>query len=316
MRARRRRVPTRRRDSLTSHRSKATVAAVASAALFAAMAMVARLLAPTIPGHQVALIRFAAGAGVVVLAWPLLRLELHPRRWGWLLLRGIFGGAAVLLYFQCIEKIGVGLATLLNYTAPVWSLLFAWVLLRERPHRHAGLALVLTLCGVALVTRAPARPFAGWIAVGVLSAVLSGMAITAIRATRRHDDGGSPAESSWTVFASFTLFGVLTTLPTVLPPVGRWVAPTAREWLLLAACSLLSVMAQLLMTASLGHLTAVGLGIIQQVTVVLTLAGGWLVFDEAVTRTGVMGSLLTVGGVIWSVVGGHSRRDAPGMLST
>ena len=268
------------------------------------MALVARLVSATIPGQQVALVRFATGALVIASTVGLLRLNLRPQRWGWLILRGVFGGAAVLLYFQCIERIGVGVATLLNYTAPVWSLTFAWLFLRERPHRHAGVALILTMAGVALVTkgRAGSWRLGTWEMVGVLSAVFSGMAITSIRAARKPDPGGRPSESSWTVFASFTLFGSLITLPTVLTPFGIWVAPTPREWLLLALCGLLSAAAQLLMTSSLGRLTAVGLGIINQNTVVLTLAGGWLFFHEAASARTVVGALLAIAGVLWSVV--------------
>jgi len=186
------------------------VHALASACLFAVMAMVARLLSRTIPGPQVALVRFATGAIVTALAFALFRVELRPRRWGWLVSRGLFGGAAVLLYFSCIEKIGVGIATLLNYTAPVWSLMFAWFFLRERPRRHAFVALTLTLVGVALVTsgRAHRWHLGTWEIVGVLSAVLSGMAITSIRATRMQNSDGTPSENSWTVFASFTTFGL------------------------------------------------------------------------------------------------------------
>ena len=285
--------------------------ALASSTLFAAVAIVARRVSRTIPGHQVALVRFVTGVIVTLLACVVLRLDLRPRRWGWLVSRGIFGGAAVLLYFTCIEKIGVGMATLLNYTAPVWSMMFAWFFLRERPGRHAGVALALTLVGVALVTngRAHAWRIGTWETVGVLSAVLSGMAITSIRATRMQDPGGRPSESSWTVFASFTLFGSLTTLPTVLPPLGAWVAPNALEWVLLGGCSVLSVAAQLLMTSSLGRLTAVGLGIIQQVTVVLTLVGGWLFFREDIGLRGAIGSLLTISGVLWSVIAERSDGD-------
>jgi drug/metabolite transporter (DMT)-like permease len=284
--------------------SRAPVFALASSTIFAAMAMVARLVSRTIPGPQVALVRFVAGVAVVALAAPLFRLDLRPRRWGWLISRGVFGGAAVLLYFQCIEKIGVGLATLLNYTAPVWSLMFAWLFLGERPRRHAPFALALTLTGVVLVTGGRVRDFrlGVWEIAGVLSAVSSGMAITSIRAARRQDPGGGRNENSWTVFASFTLLGTLTTLPTVFSPLGAWVTPSPREWILLAACSLLGIVGQLLMTFSLGRLTAVGLGVIQQVTVVLALFGGWLLFREPTSLRGVVGSLLTIAGVLFSIL--------------
>ena len=290
-------------DPATSTRT-AILTAAASSGLFAVMAMVARWLSRTVPGHQIAFVRFATGVGVVLGYLAIFRANLSPRRWGWLLTRGVCGGIAVLLYFTCIEKIGVGAATLLNYTAPVWSMTFAWLLLRERPRRHAFVALALTLAGVALVTSGRTGPWrlGIWEIAGVCSAVVSGMAVTSIRATRRQTADGAPSESSWTVFASFTLLGLLTTLPTILPPLGAWVSPTPREWLLLLACGILSVGAQLLMTSAFGRLTTVSMGIIQQTTVVLTMVGGLFFFGEPIGSRAAVGSIITVAGVVWSVL--------------
>ena len=291
---------------------KAVLTALASSGLFATMAMVARLLARAIPGPQVALVRFAIGVAVVLVYLAISRADLRPRRWGWVISRGVFGGIAVLLYFLCIEKIGVGIATLLNYTSPVWSMTFAWLLLRERPRHHAFVALGLTLVGVALVTsgRAGEWRLGTWELVGICSAVMSGMAITSIRATRRQTADGASNESSWTVFASFTVLGLLTTLPTVFPPLGTWVAPTASEWLLLLGCGVLGVCAQLLMTSAFGMLTAVGMGILQQTTVVLTMVGGLLFFDEPISPRGTVGSIITVAGVVWSVLADRQNSGA------
>jgi drug/metabolite transporter (DMT)-like permease len=44
---------------------------------------------------------------------------------------------------------------LLFYTMPAWSVLFAWLLLDERPTRWSLLRLALALCGVALVLKTP-----------------------------------------------------------------------------------------------------------------------------------------------------------------
>ena len=52
-----------------------------------------------------------------------------------LLYRGVFGGVAVLLYFLAIEHMPVGMATLLNYSSPIWS-----VTLRRADARRAGAA--------------------------------------------------------------------------------------------------------------------------------------------------------------------------------
>lgn len=274
--------------------------ALASAVLFAVMAGLARAVSSHIPGPQVAFLRFSTGVAVTLVAALGARVDLRPRHWGWLLARGVFGGVAVLFYFTGIEKIGVGVATLINYTSPVWSLIFAWLLLHERPKRRVVVALLATLAGVALVATGHEQDFRlrGWELVAIASAVVSGLAIVSVRATRRPGQVGG-SEGSWMVFASFTFVGFLVTLPTVAPPFGHWVAPTAWQWLMLVLCGLTSVAAQLLMTSALRDMTAAGIGVVQQLTVVLTLAGGLLFFHETLTVRVAIGCVITIGGVLW-----------------
>jgi drug/metabolite transporter (DMT)-like permease len=281
-----------------------------SAVLFGLMAIVAGVASRRIPGPQVALVRFAVGIAAVAVAAALGR-PLRPRRWGWLFLRGFFGGVAVFSYFSCIAHVGAGLATLLNYTSPVWSLLLGWWLLDEQPRRSAAAALTLTLIGVVFVVSSSLRSSRGglWVFAGVFSAFASGVAVTSIRAVRRPGQG-QPAESAWSVFASFTTLGFLAALPGVLGPLGRWVSPTRQEWALLFGVGLLSVGAQLTMTQALEHLTGATMGIIQQLAVVVALAGGVLMLGERLTGWSLFGSVLTLAGVAWIVVAA-SRPPTP-----
>jgi drug/metabolite transporter (DMT)-like permease len=279
---------------------QATLVALASAVLFAIMASLARLVSSHIPGPQIAFLRFATGAVVTLVAVLVARVDLRPHHWGWLVARGVFGGVAVLCYFTGIEKIGVGVATLINYTSPVWSLLFAWLLLHERPHPRIVVALLATLAGVALVATGHGQDvrLRGWEMIAVASAVVSGLAIVSVRATRRPGQDGA-SEGNWIVFASFTFVGLLVTLPTVLPPFGHWVTPTVWQWLVLVLCGLTSVAAQILMTSALRDMTAAGIGVVLQSTVVLTLAVGFLFFDETLTLRAAIGCVITVCGVLW-----------------
>jgi len=268
------------------------------------MASLARQVSPAIPGPQIAFLRFATGVPVTLVALLVARVEIRPRRWGWLAARGVFGGLAVLLYFTSIEKIGVGVATLINYTAPVWSLVFSWILLHERPKSRVAWALLATMTGVALVAtgREQAIRMGGWELVAIASAAVSGLAVTSVRATRRPSGDGPPSEGNWTVFASFTMVGSLVTLPAIMPPLGGWVAPSGLQWLLLAMCGLFSVAAQLLMTSALREITATGIGVVQQVTVVLALLSGLLFFRETLTLRAALGCVITVGGVVSMVL--------------
>ncbi len=281
---------------------------VLSSVLFGVMAVGAKVVSRRIPGAETALIRFAVGIVIAVVALVVLRVEVRPRRWGWLLARGVFGGAAVLAYFSCIEHIPVGTATLLNYTAPVYTMLFSSALLREPPPRGALAGFGVTMVGVALVVGGHASsPAVGfWELIGALSAVASGMAVTSIRAARRPLADGTPVETSWSVFLSFTAFGALVTLPAVAPPFGRWVQPTPAEWGLLAGVGLVSVAAQLLMTQALRDVAAATSGVIHQLTVVVALGVGVVFLGEPLGESALAGSALTMAGVMGTITASES----------
>ena len=124
---------------------------VASSTLFAIMAVMTKVVTRHVPGPQAAFVRFATGVVVTGAMWATGRIDLRPRRWGWLVARGLFGGTAVVAYFSAMQRIPVGEATLLNYTQPVFTMLGAWILLGEQPPRRALFALPLTLVGVTLI---------------------------------------------------------------------------------------------------------------------------------------------------------------------
>jgi len=273
-----------------------------SATLFGLMALGARLISARIPGSQMAFVRFASGVVTVFIAWSRFDVVLQPTRWGWLFVRGTAGGLAVLCYYVSIARIGAGFATLLNYTSPVFSLICAWILLGERPRRDAIVALVLTLSGVAMVVGFDNANAGAWAFVAMASAVLSGVAVTAIRAARQPSADGRPAENAWTVFASFTTLGTLATIPSTFGPFGHWVAPTSYEWLVLFFVVLSSIVAQLVMTSALGYVTVVGSGIIHQLTPLIALAGGVVLLGETVSRLAAIGCLVTLSGVGWTVL--------------
>jgi drug/metabolite transporter (DMT)-like permease len=285
---------------------------VASSTLFAIMAVMAKLASRHVPAVQAAFVRFATGVVVTGAMWATGRIDLRPRRWGWLVARGFFGGSAVVLYFSALQRIPVGEATLLNYTQPVFTMMGAWLLLGERPPRRALFALPLTLVGVTLIVGLKPADLRGHGAdagplFGLLSAVLSGVAVTSIRAARRVVPGGPPPETAWSVFFSFTALGLLVTLPAVLPPFGGWVAPTPRDWGLLLGVGVTSVLAQLLMSEALQHVRVGAAGIITQLTAVLTIGTGALFLGDKLHPSFLSGALLTLGGVALVVLGSAPR---------
>lgn len=278
---------------------------VGSAMLFGAMAFSAKLASARISGAEVAMIRFATGLLPALLIPRYRRRAFTFQRLDLLFYRGFFGGVAVLFYFIAIEKISVGVATLLNYTSPLFSGIFSVIFLREKISPRVLIPMPFAFAGVMLVVNAHAQPgeligFGRWELVGLLSALTSGAAVTSMRAARR-------GENSWAVYTSFCLLGTLITAPLAI--LG-WRTPVGMEWLWLAGTSLFAIGAQLLLTFSLRWVDAMTVGVISQLAVVTSMALGASFLSEPITAKAALGAALTIGGVV-GVVYVTSRDRGP-----
>jgi drug/metabolite transporter (DMT)-like permease len=277
---------------------------VASSTLFGLMAFIAKIASARIPGSEVALIRFLVGLVPVLLIPGIRRRSFEWTRLDLLVLRGVFGGTAVLFYFLAIAHIPVGIATLLNYLSPVFAGIYAAAFAGEPLRARIVVPLFVTLVGVWLVVGAGAHGpnfmgFGKWELVGLLSAVCSGAAVTAIRVARR-------TENSWAIFSSFTIFGAIVTAPFAL---WHWVPPTPYEWLLLVLVGLVSIAAQMLMTHAFRWVQTLIAGVISQTGVVVAMLLGTIFLAERLTPRSMIGTIVTLIGVV-AVMIVSNRREA------
>jgi drug/metabolite transporter (DMT)-like permease len=263
---------------------------VAAAVLFGLMAWLTKHATRRLPGAEAAFVRFTVGT-VVGAAQALVRgAPLRPNRWDLLVTRGVLGAFAVLLYFMAIERIPVGTATLLHYTAPIWTALFAAAFLREPVRPATALALAVAVAGVGLVVRGQGAVLGAggaWAFLALGSAVISGAAVTSIRAARRWD-------GAWEIFLSMCVIGMICTAP---PAFASWQAPTPVEWFLLLSVGVVSVAAQMFMTHAFGVVEAATGGIVQQLTVITAITLGMAVDGERLGPLAAVGAALTLGGV-------------------
>lgn len=279
--------------TISKDTERALLLMLCSAVLFGAMAFAAKLASARLSGAQVAMIRFATGLLPALLISGYRRRAFTFQRIDLLFYRGFFGGLAVLTYFMAIEHIHVGVATLLNYTAPLFSGTLSILFLHERISPKVLFPMPVALAGVFLVVQAHARPgdflgFGLWELVGLASAVLSGAAVTAMRAARQ-------TENSWAVYTSFCLLGTLLTAPFA---IATWKWPTPDEWISLAATSLFAIGAQLLLTFSLRWVDAMTVGVISQLAVIVAMLLGVTLLAEHLTPMAITGAALTIGGVV------------------
>src|SRR5256885_3575444 len=116
----------------TTPTHRALLLMTASATFFGLMAFSAKLATARLSGPQVAVIRFAVGLTPALLVPRYRRAAMHFQRLDLLLMRGFFGGIAAPCYFIALSHINVGVATLLNYTAPIFSGVFSILFIGEK----------------------------------------------------------------------------------------------------------------------------------------------------------------------------------------
>jgi drug/metabolite transporter (DMT)-like permease len=222
---------------------------LSSSLLFGAMAVFVRAAAARVPPLQIAFVRFL-GSFLILLALGRGR-SLRPRSGNWtgVLLRGLFGAAAISLYYRGIARAGAGLATLLHCTYPVSTAVFAVGFLGEWFDRRLALALALCLVGIAF-TVGPSAHLEPTVLSGAMSAcaasVLAGAAIATARHMRRQ-------ETALLVTTHFMAVGTVFTAPALLQALPSLNLPLV---VCLVGVVLTSVAGQMLLHEGLGFAPA------------------------------------------------------------
>src|SRR4029078_4973032 len=135
---------------------RALVFMFASAMMFGAMAVSAEIAASRLSGPEGARVRMAVGLVPVLLVPRWLHSAASIQRWDLILIRGVFRGGAGVVFFLSIQHVSVGVATLLNYTSPIWSGLMSMLFLRERFGARVLIPLPIAFGGILLVVHAHA----------------------------------------------------------------------------------------------------------------------------------------------------------------
>ncbi len=210
----------------------------------------------------------------------------------------IFAGLAfsgdLFFWHLSVMRTTVANATFFATTAPIWVVVFGWLLLRQRVSRAvlAGLALCL-IGGGALVAQsfafAPGRVAGD--AMGIATGVFFGLYFLAVRAARA-DAGAARVTFEMSVLTAVILFAVaIAAEPRVLPRgLGGWAV-------LLALGLVSHVGGQGLLSVALGRLPAAFSSLVIFLEAISAAAVAWGVLGEPVTMIQAFGGLAIIAGI-------------------
>ncbi len=273
-----------------------------SALCFGLMAILARKL--TLPGMgftagHLAVLRFVVGGLLSLAAFSVIPGLYRPSNYRLLVMRGLSGGAVVVLYFYALAHVPAGEAGILYNAFPVLATALSLVAFRERPTVHLWLAILAASLGVVLVLSQ------GHLGLGFGRGQLAALAAAGFAATSaiairavRHTDNAA------TIFFFFCVAGLPVVVPFALTPLPGGLVP----WSLALLMSVLAYGGQMLMSQAYGTLAVSEAAIWLQLLPITQYLLAVPLLGERATAFGLAGVIITVAGVAYGTVMGARRR--------
>ena len=267
---------------------------IGSMVIFGTVGVFRRWIA--LPSATVAAFRGIVGAAflLIMLAARKQKLSRSGIRQNLALL--LFSGAAMganwIALFEAYRFTSVAVATLCYYMAPVFVLLLAPVLLRERLTLRKGLCAAAALIGMALVSGVVSG---GGVdsAKGVLPALLAAALYAAVVLMNKRM---RPMPGVDRAVVQLLTAGVVVLPYALLSRAGESAAPDVRSVLLLAViCVVHTGLAYALYFGSVDHLRAQTLALLSYIDPVVAVLLSAIVLREPITLLTVLGAVLILG---------------------
>jgi len=214
-------------------------------------------------------------------------------------LRGLAGTGG--LYFSYLSLLYISLTdvTAINYAAPLFTVLLAALLLREKVRHHRWVAVVAGFSGIMVMFSGHLSLNASFslsasagILLALMAAFCTACALVQIRFLNGKEKPGAIA--FW--------FAMTTALTSLITLIGGWKIPHGSQLLLLVGCGLLGGITQILMTLSLRYAEASLLAPFDYTTLLWSVAVGYLLLGNLPESTTVIGAILVVSGGLYSVL--------------
>ena len=259
-----------------------------------------------IPAHELVLARSIISFSISSVVILNRGLPFFGNNKKWLTIRGISGMMALTIFFQSIQHMPIAVASTVQYLAPIFTMIFAFFILKEKILKIQWVFVVLAFFGVILigfngffqsVSSIQLDPF--WLGFGVISAAFSGIAYVSIVKLKETDQ---PIN----IVSYFPMLAI--------PVMSIWclfdfVMPKGIEWLILLIIGICTQIAQVSLTKALHFESSSLIMPFQYLGSIYALLVGYLILDERLNTVVIIGVFVILSGVILNtLVKGIERR--------
>ncbi|WP_051534169.1 DMT family transporter [Desulfitibacter alkalitolerans] len=265
------------------------ILAILSSLIFSIMNALVKAVSFTIPASEIVFFRSIIGTVIILILIKYSKVKFSREGIPMLSLRGLLGGLYMLAYFYTISKIPLIDAIILVNLSPVFVILLAAFLLKERLSQKAFMILPIVFLGVIFMI----KPFnystySVYALAGILAAVLAAGAATSIRyLSKKHH--------TYEIIFYFMAAATLISVPLMW---NCFVVPTTLELFYLVCIGVVSLLAQVFLTKAFTHQSAAVVEVVRYIGIVFNAMWGFLFFAEIPDWLTVIGGTLIVAGCI------------------
>lgn len=224
---------------------------------------------------------------------PLLfihKVSLKSKRFPLILARALFGTGGLFLFFYTIQSMPLASAMTLNYLIPIFTILLASFVTKEKSNWKIYLSFLGAFVGVALIKGFDPRVSLFHTVAALSGCFLAAMAHTLVRRL------GSTEPMLRIVF----LFPLVTTI--IIAPIlpFYWIPPRPEDWPFLVLTGVLTLLAQICLTKAYFLESASRVSQFIYLGGILALFYGYFIYDEMIPLMGIVGIFVILGSVSMS----------------
>lgn len=209
-----------------------------------------------------------------------------------LILRGLAGVTSMTLFFMSIKYLTVGTAVSLRYIAPIFSAIFAVILLKERIKILQWFFFLIAFVGVVILKGFDSELDSYGLFLVLLAALFSGLVYIII----------SKIGKSEHPVVVVNYFMIIATIVGGILSINNWVNPEGIEWFLLFLLGFFGYFGQVYMTKAFQIGSTNQIAPLKYIEVIFTVLFGLFIFNEIYTFWSILGIVLIIGGLILNVL--------------
>ncbi|MGB3751339.1 MAG: DMT family transporter [Arcobacteraceae bacterium] len=266
-------------------------------AFFAAFSgAVAKVLSETMDPIEMVFYRNIIGVFIILYGLKKAPVVVNKSKLHLLILRGVFGSIAMVLFFYTIAHIPLGEAIVLNKTSPFFVTILAFYLMKESITKNTIFALIIGFIGIVLIM----KPFGISLSVEHLMGVLGGFFAAAAYATIK-----KIKDIYDTKLIMLSFMGIGSIIPVLLylftPYVTFHLYTDFFTWSLLIFMAVISTVSQWFLTKAYSLSKASIIGVVGYSSIPFAIGFGLVLgdaFPDLIVFAGI--ALVVIGGILVS----------------